>query len=129
METWRLYLMIFIMCLSLADLIATYYYIYTYKNWQPDKPYESMELNPLLRFLWKQFGLHLGMFIGMVLILSLNYIICKDAHWIVLVLLAIIFTFAMTNHIKNIGLLTKLIAKYPSGHLPEQIFGKVVGNN
>jgi hypothetical protein len=129
MEMWRLIAMYVIMFVSATDLLATYYYIYTYKKWQPNKPYELMELNPLLRYLWKNFGLHIGMFIGTVIILSLNYVVCKHAHWGIVVLLGCLLGLAMFNHFKNINLLHKLIQQYPTGHLPEAIFGKVVGNN
>lgn len=117
------------MSFCVIDLLATYYYVYTYKKWQPDKPYELIELNPLLRIFWEKLGFHLGMFVGSVLILTLNYIICKEAHWIVIVLLFILLSFAMINHVKNIGLLTQLINKYPTGHLPTKVFGNVTGNN
>ncbi len=126
---WRTMMIIILLSLSIIDLISTYYYVYTYKKWQPNKPYKKIELNPLLRFLWKTFGLHLGMFIGSVVILSLIYIISKTAHPLVLVLFLCVLMWTMTNHWKNWGILVKLIDKYPSGHLPERLFGKIVGNN
>lgn len=128
-EHWRIYAIIFLMTVSLVDLGLTYYYVSKYKTWQPNKPYEKIELNPLLRFLWNTFGLHLGMFIGAVVILSLNYVVGRYAHWIVVLILIGFISLALFNHFKNINLLFKLINKYPTGHLPESVFGKVVGNN
>jgi len=122
-------IVIFILALCLVDLVATYYYIYTYKQWQPNKPYSEIELNPLLRFLWEKFGFHIGMLIGAVLILALNYIIAKEAHWAIVVLFGAVLCWAMFNHFNNITLLGKLIEQYPSGYLPVETFGEVVGNN
>jgi len=118
-----------ILILCFLDLVATYYYIHTYKKWQPEKPYKEIELNPLLRFLWDNFGFHLGMLIGAVLLLALNYIVSKEAHWAIVVLLGAFLCWAMFNHFTNINLLHDLIEKYPSGHLPTSVFGNVVGNN
>ena len=128
-EQWRILAIVILLGLSLLDLGATYYYVYKYKQWQPNKPYNQIELNPLLVFLWNTFGLHLGMFIGAVIILSLNYIVARYAHWGVVLLVGGFMLFAMFNHYKNINLLFKLINKYPSGHLPEKVFGNVTGNN
>ncbi len=125
----RLIATILIMVLCVTDLCLTYFYIYKYKKWQPDKPYKLIEMNPLLRFFWNNFGLHLGMFIGAVLIIALNYVVAKNAHWLFICLLLGFLIFAMFNHARNIGLLIKLIEQYPLGHLPEKVFGKVVGNN
>jgi len=128
-ENWRIYAIVIILTLCLIDLVATYYYVYKYKKWQPNKPYKLIELNPLLRFLWNKFGLHLGMFIGAVIILSLNYIISKEAHWILVLIIFGFLCFTMYNHCNNITLLHKLIEQYPCGHLPVGTFGNVVGNN
>ena len=117
------------MTLSILDLGLTYYYVHTYKKWQPEKPYNLIELNPLLRFLWTNFGLTLGMIIGSVLILSIMYLIGKSAHWIIVGILLIVLIFEMINHANNIQLLWKLMAKYPSGYLDPSIFGVVIGNN
>ncbi len=126
---WKIYLLIILMTLSVIDLGLTFYYINTYKNWQNSKPYNMIEMNPLLVFLWNNFGLKLGMFIGSVIILSLVYIVGKTAHPLVSFLLLAVLTWTMFNHTKNIGLLTKLIELYPSGSLPEKVFGKVIGSN
>ncbi len=126
---WRIYVIIILMTMSCIDLIATYHYVYKYKQWQPGKPYNLIENNPLLVFLWNTFGLHLGMAIGSVVILSLIYVVSKSAHPIVIGILFLILTYALFNHYTNINLLGKLITKYPLGHLPEKVFGKVVGNN
>lgn len=128
-ETWRIWIIIILLTLSVIDLGATYYYVSKYKAWQPEKPYKSIENNPLLVFLWNTFGLHLGMLIGAVLIWSLIYIVGKSAHWIVVLILMVFLLWAMSNHYSNITLLGKLITKYPSGHLPSETFGQVVGNN
>jgi hypothetical protein len=69
------------------------------------------------------------MFIGSVIILSLIYLVAKTAHPILVVLLGGFLIMAMFNHYNNIGLLGRLITKYPDGVLPEKVFGKVIGNN
>lgn len=125
----RLIIVIIVMTLCVLDLALTYFYITKYKAWQPNKSYKLIELNPLLRFMWEKFGIHLGMFIAAVIILALNYIVSKEAHWIVVTLLLGLLVFAIFNHIKNIGLLFKLIEMYPAGHLDPKIFGIVQGNN
>ena len=125
----RTAIVIILLILSIIDLTATYYYVYKYKQWQPNKPYSLIERNPLLVFLWNNFGLHLGMFIGSVIILSLIYIVGKSAHPLIVGLLFLFLCYEMLNHHNNIGLLGKLINKYPTGHLPEKVFGEVVGNN
>ncbi len=130
MEGWRLYIIIGILVLCALDLILTFYYVKVYKDWQPNKPYKLIELNPLLVFLWNNFGFYIGMFIGAVVLLAANYYVARHAHWlIVLVLLAALLFVLFNNHLKNIILLHKLIEAYPSGYLPESIFGIVVGNN
>ena len=129
MNNWRLALVIVIMTLCVLDLAMTYAYVYKYKRWQPNKPYRMIERNPVLRILWEKFGLHLGMFIGAVLILALNYIVAKEAHWIVVGLLLGLLLYTMYNHFTNIGLLYNLVIQYPSGYLPEETFGKVIGSN
>ena len=129
METWRIWIVCILLALSFTDLVLTGYYVHRYKTWQSDKPYNLIEMNPLLVFLWSKFGFALGHFIGSVIILSLIYIISKEAHWIVVSLLGAFLLFAMYNHFNNITLLHKLIEQYPSGYLPEKIFGIVEGNN
>ena len=128
-ETWRIWVIVILMSLSLIDLSATYHYVYKYKVWQPDKPFNLIENNPLLVFLWNTFGLHLGMFIGAVVILSLIFIVGKSAHPIVSLFLFLLIAYALHNHYTNINLIQALIEKYPSGYLPTEVFGKVVGNN
>lgn len=125
----RIIVIILIMILCVTDLCLTYYYVNKYKKWQPNKPYKMIERNPLLTFFWNNFGLHLGMFVGAVVIIALNYIVAKNAHWLFVCLLLAFLIFAMFNHARNIGLLIKLVEKYPLGHLPEKVFGKVIGNN
>lgn len=126
---FKLILIILIMSLSIADLILTGYYIYKYKKWQPEKPYKLMELNPLLVFLWTKLGFWIGMFVGSVIILTLNFIVAKYAHWLVGLLVLGVLIYTMFNHINNLTLLSQLITKYPSGYLPSSIFGFVEGNN
>jgi len=128
-ENWRTIAIVVILTLGVLDLCLTLYYVYTYKNWQQNKPYKLIELNPLLVFLWNKFGLYIGMFIGAVFILSLQYIITKEAHWIIVGLLFGFLLFTLFNHYTNINLLHNLIIKYPNGHLPIEVFGEVVGNN
>ena len=125
----RLIIVIIIMTLCVIDLTLTYYYIYKYKKWQPNKSYKLIEMNPLLRIAWEKLGLHLGMFVAAVIILALNYIVSKEAHWIIVCLLLGFLIFSMFNHAKNITLLIKLMEQYPLGHLPEAVFGIVQGNN
>jgi|SRR6056297_3617220 len=130
MNTWRLIAIIVLMTLSVIDLAATYHYVYKYKKWQPEKPYNMIEKNPLLVFLWNNIGLHFGMIVGSAVILTLIYIVGKTAHPIIIGILFLFLCWAVFfNHISNINLLNQLIDKYPSGHLPEKTFGKVVGNN
>ena len=125
----RIIITIIIMTLCVTDLCLTYFYVYKYKQWQPNKPYKMIEMNPLLRFSWENFGLHIGMIIASVVILALNYIISRDAHWAIVTILLGFLTWAVFNHINNTTLLFKLIEQYPTGHLPEAIFGKVIGSN
>ena len=129
MNNWRLYLIIILMTMSVIDLVSTHIYVSKYKQWQPEKPYNLIENNPLLVFLWNQLGLIVGGIVGSAIILSLIYIIAKSAHPIVIGILFLVLCYALHNHYININLLGKLITKYPTGHLPEKIFGEVVGNN
>lgn len=129
MEGWRLYITIAILILSSLDLILTLYYISVYKGWQPDKPYKLIELNPLLVFLWNNYGLYFGMFIGSVVILALNYFVSRHAHWIIVLIVLGIMIFAIINHFNNITLLSKLMEQYPTGYLPRDVFRYVEGNN
>lgn len=128
-DNWRTVVIFAFIFLSVIDLGLTYSYINKYKSWQPDKPYELMERNPLLIMLWNFFGLKIGTIIGGVIILTLIYIISKSAHWAIVLILGLLLLFTMYNHYVNINLLDKLILNYPSGHLPEEVFGKVIGNN
>ncbi len=129
MDNWRLILLIIIMTLCVVDLTMTAIYVHKYKKWQPNKPYKEIELNPVLVFLWNKLGFVIGMIVASVVILSLNFIIARDAHWILPVVILGLLIFTIFNHAKNFTLLTQLIKQYPLGHLPEQIFGTVVGNN
>ena len=129
MENWRIWAIVILMSLSLIDLTCTYIYVYKYKQWQESKPYNLIEQNPILVFLWNTFGLHLGMFIGSVIILSLIYVVGRSAHPIVVGILFLFLSYALWNHNSNLGLLHKLIEKYPSGNLPVKTFGEVIGNN
>lgn len=128
-ENWRVWVIVILLTLSVIDIVATYYYVKTYKDWQPNKPYNLMEKNPLLLFLWNQLGLTLGTIVGAVIIWTLIYIVGKSAHWIVVLLMILFLCYALFNHWTNINLLHKLIEMYPTGHLPEETFGKVIGNN
>ena len=128
-ENWRIWIIVILMSLSLIDLSATYYYISKYKVWQPDKPFNLIENNPLLVFLWNNMGFIIGSVIGTIIILSLMFIIGKSAHPIVIGIVMIFLIYALQNHYTNINLLNTLIEKYPSGHLPLKVFGEVVGNN
>ena len=127
--TWRIWVIVILMSLSLIDLSATYYYISKYKQWQPDKPYNLIENNPLLVFLWNNLGFIMGSIVGAVIILSLIFIVGKSAHPIVGLIIFLILCYALQNHYSNINLIHELIIKYPSGHLPVEVFGNVVGNN
>ena len=128
METYRIILIAVIMALSLTDLIMTGIYVNRYKKWQPEKPYKLIELNPLLVFLWNNFGFAVGMVLGGIILLSLNYLIAKNTYWLIPAIIGVVLILNILNHFKNFGLLASLMEKYPLGHLPEQIFGSVVGN-
>ncbi len=125
----RLTIIIILMTMSVIDLALTYHYVSKYKEWQLEKPYNLIENNPLLVFLWNMLGLKMGMFVGSVIILSLIYIIGKTAHPIVIGILFLFLTYAIHNHYININLLGSLIEKYPTGHLPIETFGNVIGSN
>ena len=128
-HNWRTIAIIILLLMSLIDLGATYYYVYKYKQWQPEKPFNLIENNPLLVLLWNMFGLTLGTIIGAVVIWSLIYILARSAHPIVVGIVFLFLCYALFNHWTNLNLLSKLIIKYPTGHLPEKVFGKVIGNN
>ncbi|GBE19388.1 hypothetical protein BMS3Abin17_00111 [archaeon BMS3Abin17] len=129
LPTWRVWVILLLLAFSMCDLLLTFYYVHQYKKWQSDKPYNLIENNPLLVFLWNTFGLKLGMFIGSVMILSLMYIIGRSAHPIVVGIVFLVLCYALFNHHQNINLLVKLMQQYPDGHLPVKTFGNVVGNN
>lgn len=129
MNNFRLIATIVILTLCVVDLGLTYYYVYKYKKWQPNKPYNLIERNPLLVLLWNKLGLHFGMIVGIVVIFALNYIVAREAHWLIVFILFGVLVFTMFNHSNNITLLHKLIAKYPTGYLPVETFGEVIGNN
>jgi len=115
MELWRLIILISLLSLSVIDLSATYYYVNTYKTWQPNKSFNLIENNPFLVFLWNTFGLKLGMVLGAIIILALIFIIGKTSHPIVLGIIFLIYAYALFNHYTNITLLHNLIIKYPMG--------------
>jgi hypothetical protein len=129
MEEWRIWAIVILMTLSVLDLGATAYYVNKYKTWQPEKPYKLIELNPLLVFLWNNLGFWFGMIVGSAIILPLIFIVGKTAHWGVLVAMFLVLSWVMFNHYTNINLLHALIDKYPSGHLPVETFGEVIGSN
>jgi hypothetical protein len=122
-------IIIILLILSVIDLTTTYIYVKTYRHWQPNKPYNLIENNPMLTFLWNNIGLELGMLVGAGIILTLIYIIGKSAWMPMVILLLCVLVWAMYNHYNNFTLLIKLIKMYPSGYLPEAIFGLVIGNN
>jgi len=129
MEEWRTIAIIAILILGVVDLGATFYYVKKYRSWQESKPYNLIELNPLLVFLWNNMGLVIGMIVGSVIILTLQFIVAKSAHWAIVVILFLFLLWASYNHFTNINLLDQLITKYPSGHLPVETFGNVIGSN
>ena len=126
---WRTTLLIIMMTLSVVDLLATFVYVYQYRHWQPNKPLNLIENNPLLVFLWNRLGFYYGSFVGFVVITSLVYIVGKYAHWSIALVLLLVLCFTIYNHAHNFTLLHKLIEQYPTGRLPEKVFGKVIGNN
>ncbi len=128
-ETWRMIAIVVILLLGVADLILTYHYVKTYRGWQETKPFNMIELNPLLVFLWNNLGLIVGMLVGSVMILTLQFLVARNAHWGFVILLGVILCWVMYNHSNNISLLNQLIEKYPSGHLPVETFGNVIGSN
>jgi len=129
MNDLRFLLLILALSMAILDLFLTHIYVKRYKNWQPKKPYNLIEMNPLLVFLWNRLGLNLGMIIGSVIIISIIYFIAVYTHIALVILLLVTQFFALWNHNKNINLLNKLIEKYPDGKLPKETFGKVEGSN
>jgi len=129
MNDLRFLLFILALAWAIADLGLTYIYVKRYKNWQPNKSYNLIEMNPLLVFLWNTLGLNLGMIIGSVIMVSIIYFIAVYTHIALVILLLATQFFALLNHNKNINLLNKLIKKYPDGKLPKETFGKVEGSN
>jgi len=129
MDDWRIYAIVILLTLSILDIGLTYFYVQKYKKWQPDKPYNMIEKNPILVFLWNKLGFAMGTIVGASLIWTLTYIIAKESHWIFSIILGLLLLFVLFNHFTNIDLLYKLIDKYPSGHLPVETFGEIVGNN
>lgn len=114
---------------SVIDLGFTYIYVFEYRKWQPTKPYRLIEKNPILLMSWNVFGLTMGTLFGAAIFLVLEYAIVKYAHPVFGILLLVLILMAIFNTRKNIKLLGKLRNQYPNGHLPEQTFGKVEGNN
>lgn len=129
MNDLRFSLLILALSLAILDLFLTYIYVKRYKKWQPKKPYNLIEMNPLLVFLWNRLGLNLGTIIGSVIIISIIYFIAVYIHIALVILLLLTQLFALVNHNKNINLLDKLIKKYPDGKIPKETFGKVEGSN
>ena len=119
----------FVLSMGIIDLALTYDYLTKYKKWQPNKPFNMIEMNPLLVFLLNRYGIKAGLLSGGIVILIIQFIIALDAHWVVVALLIIFQIYALFNHNKNLNLLDKLIKKYPTGYLPKETFGEVVGNN
>ena len=112
-QSWRKYAIFFILLLGFLDFSLTYYFVDTYKTWQPDRLFEDMEMNPILITLWNTFGLKLGMLIGMLILLPIQYFIAKKV-WIGLVILFGGFLlFIMYNHYINITLLHELMKLHP----------------
>jgi len=107
--------------LSLGDLILTWLYIKKYKQWQPWKPTEKMEKNPLLRYLVDWLGIDIGMLIGSILILGVITYISLSSYWVIKLIVGIILILAIRNTLENNKLLDKLIKKYPDGKLPEDM--------
>jgi hypothetical protein len=101
--------------LSFIDLSLTYFYIKTYSNWIPERLFSEMEQNPLLLFLWNNFGLELGTLFGALIILSLIYLIGKKANLIVAIPVIGVLVFAIFINIQHIIMLFDLIKLYPTG--------------
>ena len=128
-QDFRFYLTIVIMTLCVLDLAFTFYYVHEYKSWQKNKPYNKIELNPILVFLWNRMGFVVGSFVSAVILLSLNWIVVRYAWIGIPILVCLFLIWAMYNHAHNIQLLWQLIEKYPSGYLDPKVFGNVIGNN
>lgn len=126
---FRNWLVVGLLVLSIVDLTLTFFYIKQYKSWQPNKPYKMIENNSLLVFLYERLGFYIGSFVGVVVILTLVYLVGRYSHWGVALFLGIVLCWAMYNHFHNFGLLYQLIEKYPLGSLPVETFGKVIGSN
>lgn len=114
---WRKVFLITILILSLIDLGLTYNYINEYSNWQINKPFNEMEQNILLVYLWNVFGLKLGMVIGALIIWSLLILISRSASWIILISLLAVFIFGIVINIMHTIQLYDLIKLYPLGYI------------
>jgi len=115
-KNWRKYAVIIILLLGFIDLCLTFYYITTYNAWQPGRAFSDMENNPLLVFLWDNLGLVTGMIAGFLIILPLQYLVVKKAHWVITLMLFAALSFALVNHYNNINLIHELIKLYPLGY-------------
>jgi len=103
--------------LFLLDMMSTFYYVSNYSEWQPEKPYNLMEKNPMLVFLWNLLGLPIGTIVGGAIILSLLYLIAFKSSggcgWVTIGGIVCLFIFAIINNIINTNLLIKLREIYP----------------
>lgn len=115
-QSWRKYAVILILLLGFIDMATTYYFVDTYSNWQPDRPFEDMEVNPILLYLWNNLGFEFGMAIGFIILMSLNYIVARYAWIGVVLLFVVVLTFTLYNNITNINTLHELIKLYPTGY-------------
>ena len=115
--TWRNYAVVILLAMSLIDLGTTFYYVNTYKAWQPEKSFNLIEQNPLLVFLWNNLGFIVGMLVGSIIILTLIFLVAKSAHYAVVGLLFLFLCYALINHYFHITMLQDLITKYPLGHI------------
>ena len=96
---------IIVLILFGIDMLLTVSYVYKYKEWQPEKPYNQMEKNPLLVWLWNHVGLIEGWVIGVIIIASiLLTLFAFTDKWFAFMMIGI-YSLVIFNHIKNFWLL------------------------
>jgi type IV secretory pathway VirB6-like protein len=96
---------------GIIDLSLTWNYISRYKKLCPNKSFNKMERNPLIRVFLNYLGIKVGMIVSIIFIMSLISIIAIDAHIIIVIILISIQIFALINHNKNFKILKKLERK------------------
>ena len=94
------------------DMYYTHKYISLYKEKFPDKPYEQIEANPIIRFLIKKYGIACGVLfstglIGTLVFILLAYVFNTNWNYFLLGVYMMMIVF----HLKNITMLKGLVVK------------------